>query len=119
VLRKHRCAVQTTPFQFPGLEEAFGLIVSPGEFVERTVDPRALDEATRTLNEHEAVRKAVPLIQRLIGNAHRRRSGHLNRFGLPRYLLPHPARLNLLHRRDDLLFTIASSSSSEKLLSFF
>ncbi|WP_353070115.1 hypothetical protein RBB75_07930 [Tunturibacter empetritectus] len=46
---------------FPGLEEAFGLIVSPGEFVQRTIDLKALDEATRTLNQHEAVRKAVDL----------------------------------------------------------
>ena len=46
---------------FPGIEEAFGLIVSPGEFVEYTIDPRALDNATRTLNQHEAVRKTVDL----------------------------------------------------------
>ncbi len=46
---------------FPGLEEAFGIMVSPGEFVERTVDAKALDDATRTLNQHEAVRKAVDL----------------------------------------------------------
>ena len=46
---------------FPGLEEAFGIMVSPGEFVQRTVDSKALDDATRTLNQHEAVRKAVDL----------------------------------------------------------
>ena len=46
---------------FPGLEEAFGLLASPGEFVERQVDAEALDEATRTLNQHEAVRRAVDL----------------------------------------------------------
>lgn len=46
---------------FPGLEEAFGLIISPGEFVQRMVDLKTLDEATRTLNQHEAVRKAVDL----------------------------------------------------------
>src|SRR5271157_1720062 len=46
---------------FPGLEEAFGIMVSPGEFVERTVDAKALDDATRTLNQYEAVRKAVDL----------------------------------------------------------
>ncbi|HUZ46749.1 MAG TPA: hypothetical protein VMW54_08935 [Terriglobia bacterium] len=46
---------------FPGLEEAFGLLISPGEFVERTVDAQALDKATRTRNQHEAVRKAVDL----------------------------------------------------------
>lgn len=46
---------------FPGLEEAFGLMVSPGEFVERTVDAKTLDDATRTINKHEAVRKAVDL----------------------------------------------------------
>ena len=46
---------------FPGLEEAFGIMINPGEFVERTVDAKALDDATRTLNQHEAVRKAVDL----------------------------------------------------------
>jgi len=46
---------------FPGLEEAFGLAVSPGEFVERKVDLQALDEATRTHNQYEAVRRAVDL----------------------------------------------------------
>jgi hypothetical protein len=46
---------------FPGLEEAFGLIVSPGEFAEREVNCKALDDATRTLNQHEAVKKAVDL----------------------------------------------------------
>jgi hypothetical protein len=47
--------------KFPGLEEAFGIMVSPGEFVQRTVDYTALDDATRTVNQHEAVRKAVDL----------------------------------------------------------
>lgn len=46
---------------FPGLEEAFGLVISPGEFVERTVDSNILENATRTTNQHEAVRKAVDL----------------------------------------------------------
>lgn len=46
---------------FPGLEEAFGLMVSPGEFVERAVDAKVLEDATRTINQHEAVRKAVDL----------------------------------------------------------
>jgi hypothetical protein len=30
---------------FPGLEEAFSIMFSPGEFVERTVDYKALDDA--------------------------------------------------------------------------
>lgn len=51
---------------FPGIEEAFGLMLSPGEFVERTIDLDALDEATRTVNQHEAVRKAVDLFVREI-----------------------------------------------------
>lgn len=46
---------------FPGLEEAFGLLINPGEFVERKIDVKELDDATRTLNQHEAVRKAVDL----------------------------------------------------------
>ncbi len=42
---------------FPGLEEAFGISISPGEFVEREIDLKTIDEATRTLNQHEAVRR--------------------------------------------------------------
>lgn len=44
---------------FPGMEEAFNLLISPGEFVEQTIDPVELDAATKILNQHEAVRKAV------------------------------------------------------------
>jgi len=36
-------------------------MISPAEFVQRTVDFKALDDATRTVNQHEAVRKAVDL----------------------------------------------------------
>jgi hypothetical protein len=46
---------------FPGLEEAFSIMISPGEFVQRTVDYKTLDDATHTANQHEAVRKAVDL----------------------------------------------------------
>jgi hypothetical protein len=46
---------------FPGIEEAFGLIVSPGEFVEKPINAIELDEATKILNQHEAVRKAVDM----------------------------------------------------------
>ena len=46
---------------FPGIEEAFGLLISPGEFIERPIEFKELDAATRVLNQHEAVRKAVDL----------------------------------------------------------
>jgi hypothetical protein len=46
---------------FPGLEETFGITFNPGDFVQRQIDLTALDDATRTLNQHEAVRKAVDL----------------------------------------------------------
>lgn len=46
---------------FPGLEEAFGLLINPGEFVEKQIEFKTLDDATKTLNQHEAVRKAVDL----------------------------------------------------------
>ena len=46
---------------FPGLEEAFSIMVSPGEFVQRTLAFTTLDDATHTANQHEAVRKAVDL----------------------------------------------------------
>lgn len=44
---------------FPGLQEAFGITYNPGDFVEREIDLKALDQSTRTANQHEAVRKAV------------------------------------------------------------
>ena len=46
---------------FPGIEETFGLIVSPGDFVERKIDHKKLDAATQILNQYEAVRGAVDL----------------------------------------------------------
>ncbi|WP_277057953.1 argonaute/piwi family protein [Trichlorobacter lovleyi] len=46
---------------FPGMEEAFGLVISPGDFVQRKISLDKLDTATRTINQHEAVRKAVDL----------------------------------------------------------
>ena len=45
---------------FPGLEEAFGITVDP-KIVTRTVALKALDDATRTVNHHEAVKSAVDL----------------------------------------------------------
>jgi hypothetical protein len=45
---------------FPGLEEAFGLAIDP-RIVARTIDGKELDERTRTLNHHEAVKTAVGL----------------------------------------------------------
>jgi hypothetical protein len=44
---------------FPGIEEAFGISFDPEQIVSYTIDPKELDEATRNLNLHEAVRKAV------------------------------------------------------------
>ncbi len=46
---------------FPGIEEAFAITFNPGDFVERRIELKRLDEATRALNQHEAVRKAVDL----------------------------------------------------------
>ena len=46
---------------FPGFEEAFNLIIEPADFVERTINPNELDEATRILNKHEAVSKTCSL----------------------------------------------------------
>lgn len=46
---------------FPGLSEAFGITVDTGSIVRRTIEERAIDEATRSLNHHEAVRRAVDL----------------------------------------------------------
>lgn len=45
---------------FPGLEEAFGISINP-QVVRRQVAAKALDEATRTINHHEAVKTAVDL----------------------------------------------------------
>jgi hypothetical protein len=44
---------------FPGIEEAFGISFDPEQVVSYEIDPKELDEATRNLNLHESVRKAV------------------------------------------------------------
>ncbi len=46
---------------FRGWKKRFGITFNPGDFVQRQIDLKVLDEATRTLNQHEAVRKAVDL----------------------------------------------------------
>ena len=46
---------------FPGFEEAFSVSFATKDFVTYTLDLKAIDTATRTLNLHEAVRKAVKL----------------------------------------------------------
>lgn len=46
---------------FPGLAEAFGISIDPKEFVIRPISAGSIDEATRTLNHHEAVATAVDL----------------------------------------------------------
>jgi hypothetical protein len=46
---------------FPGVEEAFGISFNPNDFSAYTLDPKAIDEATRVINLHEAVKKAVGL----------------------------------------------------------
>lgn len=46
---------------FPGLTETFGIAIEPDEIVLRQVGLKAIDEATRTLNHHEAVAKAVEI----------------------------------------------------------
>lgn len=45
---------------FPGLEEALGIAIDP-KIVTRRVALKALDDATRTVNHHEAVNSAVDL----------------------------------------------------------
>lgn len=51
---------------FPGLEEAYGILINPGDFVERKIVLNDLENATKTLNQYEAVRKAVDLYIREI-----------------------------------------------------
>jgi hypothetical protein len=46
---------------FPGLTEAFGIFVEQDAIVERTISQKSIEDATRNLNHHEAVRKAVDL----------------------------------------------------------
>lgn len=46
---------------FPGLEETFSIYMNPGEFVQKEISLDALDNATRTANQYEAVRRAVDL----------------------------------------------------------
>jgi hypothetical protein len=46
---------------FPGLTEAFGISLDPDAFVRRPIEWKAIDEATRTLNHHEAVARVTDL----------------------------------------------------------
>lgn len=46
---------------FPGLEETFGISFTPADFTEKKIFANDIDEATRTINIHEAVRKVVDL----------------------------------------------------------
>ena len=44
---------------FPGLREAFGIVLDPAKFLESEIDAKDLDRATRIVNHHEAVSTAV------------------------------------------------------------
>lgn len=46
---------------FPGLSEAFGLRIDRKALVRKSLNEKEIDEATRNLNHHEAVRKVVDL----------------------------------------------------------
>jgi hypothetical protein len=46
---------------FPGLEEAFGITINFDDLVSHSVDAQRIDKATRILNLHEAVSKAVQI----------------------------------------------------------
>jgi hypothetical protein len=60
---------------FPGLEEAFGITVNENELTTCVLDLKVIDEASRTVNQHEAVSKVVRLyierIRRHIQNEER------------------------------------------------
>ena len=98
---------------FPGLEEAFGLLVSPAEFVERQVDAGALDDATRTLNQHEAVRKAVDLYVREIEHYDKNEEGTVDvwMFVLPEIIFE---RCKPLSRRSGLDLTEGEFGKKQK-----
>ncbi len=46
---------------FPGLEETFGIKINPDSLTAKKISSNDIDEATRTLNHHEAVKKSVDL----------------------------------------------------------
>ena len=73
---------------FPGLEEAFGVWMNPGDFAQREIDSKILDEATRTANQHEAVRKAVDIYIREVEehDANEERSVDVWLFVLPDFV---------------------------------
>lgn len=60
---------------FPGLEEVFGLTVNENELVTCILEYKEIDEASRTINQHEAVAKVTRLyierIKRYIQNEER------------------------------------------------
>ncbi|MFA5957076.1 hypothetical protein [Hyphomicrobium sp.] len=46
---------------FPGIEEAFGITFNENEFAACPIEAKAIDEASRIVNLHEAVKKVVRL----------------------------------------------------------
>ena len=46
---------------FPGLEEAFGISINEADLATYPIDSKAIDQATRILNLHEAVKQVVKL----------------------------------------------------------
>ena len=57
--------------KFPGIEEAFAISFNESEFVTYPVELAKIDKATRILNLHEAVAKAVELYVRARAPPHR------------------------------------------------
>ena len=67
---------------FPGLQEAFGLRLDPLGLVEREIALSDLDEATRSLNHHEAVSKAVDHYIQAIETYDRNEERHIDVWAL-------------------------------------
>ena len=60
---------------FPGSKRPSGCSSGPASSLSDEIDTKSLDDATRTLNRHEAVRKAVDLYVAEIENTTRTRKG--------------------------------------------
>ncbi|MBL8705971.1 MAG: hypothetical protein JNM30_14060 [Rhodospirillales bacterium] len=56
---------------FPGIAEAFGISIDPNAFVRRVIGAKNIDDASLTVNHHEAVAKAADLyVDQIIHHDH-------------------------------------------------
>ena len=63
---------------FPGIEETFRIKVDPDDVVTRVISGKAIEDATRLLNHHEAVAGAAELYVAEVDHHHRNEERHID-----------------------------------------